>query len=143
MKFTRLFTLSAALAWSSQISFAQIASDNAGNYGGGWTNGANGGTGFSAWSIVVNTGSNYYAGNFIGNPSVTGDADASKNVGITGLGAQAFGFYANPNNSAAFVRADRGFSAGGLTNGQTFSLKWAIYRDWETDRKSTRLNSSH
>ena len=20
---------------------------------------------------------------------------------------------------------------------------WAIYRDWETDRKSTRLNSSH
>ena len=21
--------------------------------------------------------------------------------------------------------------------------KWAVYRDWETDRKSTRLNSSH
>ena len=26
-------------------------------------------------------------------------------------------------------------------SGETFDWKW--YRDWETDRKSTRLNSSH
>ena len=23
------------------------------------------------------------------------------------------------------------------------SIEWSVYRDWETDRKSTRLNSSH
>ena len=26
---------------------------------------------------------------------------------------------------------------------QTENFKWVVYRDWETDRKSTRLNSSH
>ena len=28
-------------------------------------------------------------------------------------------------------------------DGQVTGYIWAIYRDWETDRKSTRLNSSH
>ena len=35
-----------------------------------------------------------------------------------------------------------GSSAGAYTPGATPG-PWAPYRDWETDRKSTRLNSSH
>lgn len=119
MKFTRLFTLSAALALSSQISFAQIASDNAGNYGSGFTNGANGGSGFGSWQINSSAGSGA-AGTFIA---------GSNPGGITGMGAQSFGFYANPNNSGAFVTANRSFSSGGLTNGQTFSFKWGVNYD--------------
>jgi len=123
MKSTRLATLCAALAISSQISFGQNASDNAANYSGGWTNGANGGTGFGAWAIVSTNGSTngteFFSGNFIGNPT---------NAGITAFGTTAFGFYANPNNTPAFVQADRSFNTP-LTNNRTFSLRWAINYD--------------
>ena len=57
------------------------ASDNAGNYSGGWTNGSDGGTGFGGWSFSVNQGSGF-AGTFIGDPTY---------AGITGFGTQAFG----------------------------------------------------
>jgi hypothetical protein len=137
MKFTRLATLCAALGlvvFLKTNSQAQTASDNAGsaNYpGGSWTDGANGGSGFGAWTISrSNNGTTFWAGTFIGNPSVTGDQDPSKNVGITGLGTNAFGLYANPNNSSAFVQADRAFSNGTLSNGNTLSLKWAF--NWDS-----------
>ena len=38
----------ASLGVMAVMAHAQVASDNAGNYGGGWTNGTNGGTGFTA-----------------------------------------------------------------------------------------------
>ena len=119
MKSTHFAVLCAAFVCGSQISFAQIASDNAGNYGGGWSTGANGGSGFGAWLINSRNGTGF-AGNFIGDPTAGG---------INGMGTQAFGFYANPTGSGAFVEANRSFSAGGLTNGQTFSFKWGVNFD--------------
>jgi hypothetical protein len=94
------------------------ASDNAGNYGGGWTNGANGGTGFGAWTVTSSTNTNGSAGAFIGNPT---------NAGITTnavFGAQAFGLYANPEATGVFVNTDRTFPL--LQVGQTFSFQWAV-----------------
>ena len=97
------------------------ASDNAGNYGGGWTNGANGGTGFGAWTVTSSTNTNAFAGAFIGNPT---------NAGITTnavFGAQAFGLYANPEATGVFVNTDRTFPL--LQVGQTFSFQWAVNFD--------------
>ena len=111
MKSAHFAILCAAFVCGSQISFAQIASDNAGNYGGGWTNGANGGTGFSAWSISANSSSNFYAGGFIGNPT---------NAEITSFGTQTFGLYAN-GSAAATVSVDRSLS-NALAVGQTLEF---------------------
>jgi len=97
------------------------ASDNAGNYGAVWTNGANGGTGFGAWTVTSSTNTNAFAGAFIGNPT---------NAGITTnavFGAQAFGLYANPEATGVFVNTDRTFPF--LQVGQTFSFQWAVNFD--------------
>lgn len=118
---------------TGSAALAQVASDNAGNYAGGWTNGSNGGSGFGAWNLDVNQdGTTFWAGAFIGNPT---------NAGITAFGTEAFGLYANPGASAASVVASRSFSSA-LTVGQTFSLQWAA--NWDTDtanRKGFRIYS--
>ncbi|MDP3831851.1 MAG: hypothetical protein Q8Q47_11305, partial [Ignavibacteriaceae bacterium] len=103
----------------STNSFAQIAADNASNYGGSWTNGSNGGSGFLAWSLSNNdNGSSIFAGNFLG------DSEAGAgNINTTGV---SFSLYANP--AAAFVNADRAFSAS-LTTGDVFTFKLALNYD--------------
>ena len=95
------------------------AQDNAANYSGGWTNGANGGTGFAPWNITVNQGTGF-AGNFIGDPNA---------AGVTGMGTQAFGLYANPPGSGAFVDVRRDFGAP-LADGETFSFQWGL--NWDS-----------
>lgn len=86
----------------------------------GWTNGANGGTGFGPWSISVdNNPPTYFAGAFVGDPTF---------AGITGFGTNAFGLYANPAGTAAAVSADRPFSSP-LKVGETFSFQWAV--NWD------------
>lgn len=104
---------------------AVIASDTAGNYGTAatntWTNGSNLGSGFGPWQFSVNSGSNGFAGVFVGNP-----ADA----GITGFPAPAFGMYANPGPSGASATINRPFAAP-LNVGDAFSFKWAI--NWDSD----------
>lgn len=120
MKKVFLATLFAAALAAASTSYALVASDNGGNYAGGWTNGANGGTGFGAWSIVADQGSGF-AGNFIGNP-----ADA----GISGMATDSFGLYANPSGSGATVDAGRSF-ASALSVGDTFSFQWGL--NWDSD----------
>jgi hypothetical protein len=110
------------------------ASDNAGNYGSGWTNGANGGTGFGAWAVTSSTNTNGFAGAFIGNPT---DAGITTNALF---GSQAFAMYANPAGSGAFVDADRSFPF--LQIGQTFSFQWAINFDSEGGNKGFNLLAS-
>ena len=110
------------------------ASDNAGNYPGGWTNGANGGTGFGAWTVTSSTNTNGFAGAFIGNPT---DAGITTNALF---GSQAFAMYANPAGSGAFVDADRTFPF--LQIGQTFSFQWAINFDSEGGNKGFNLLAS-
>jgi hypothetical protein len=96
---------------------AQIAIDNAGNYGGGWTDGSNGGSGFSPWVISIDQGTGF-SGNFIGDPNA---------AGITGMGTEAFGLYANPVGSGAFVNVSRAFPA--LEVGQFFSVEFGVNFD--------------
>jgi len=89
-------------------------------YAGGWTNGANGGTGFGAWTISSGTaGANNFAGAFIGNPG---------SAGINGMSAQSFALFANPANEANFVTASRGLNSA-LAIGQTFSFQWGLNFD--------------
>jgi hypothetical protein len=105
------------LAVFSSSSFSQTtnAVDNASNYSGGWTNGANGGTGFGPWNLSSGGGS---AGNFVGNPA---------SAGIAGMNANSFGLYANGTGSP-YVNAERTIS-NPLVTGQTLSFKWSINYD--------------
>lgn len=118
----------AAAAFAVGISNAQIASDNGGNYGSGWTNGANGGSGFLAWSISTDSGTGGFAGAFIGDPSF---------AGITGMSATSFGLFANPNTSGASVNADRSLVAP-LGIGDTFSFQWGV--NWDADGGNKGFN---
>jgi len=99
---------------------AQIASDNGGNYGAGWTNGANGGTGFLAWNISATPGTGF-AGSFIGDPTF---------AGVTGMSTTSFGLFANPGGSGATATVSRGL-ASALNVGDTFSFQWGI--NWDSD----------
>ena len=121
----------ASIALSSGA-FAQVpitnvitnAFDFGGNYDGtpGWTNGANAGFGFGAWSIVSGTaGAENFAGAFIGDPTAA-------NVG--GMSAESFALFANPANEANFVTASRSMS-NSLAIGQTFSFQWGV--NWDSD----------
>ncbi len=78
---------------------ADGASDNSGNYGGGWNTGSNGGIGFGAWTI--------------------NDGDGGHYIGGTGLGGNTFGLF----NTFTTTTTDaiRPFT-GALTAGQTFSI---------------------
>ena len=112
----------AVIAATATSSNAQpIASDNAGNYGGGWTSGSNGGTGFGAWTIDSGNGGNGtgFGGTIIGNSTA---------AGITGMTNPSFGLYANPTGSGAFSAVKRAFSAP-LAVGETFSFEWGINFD--------------
>ncbi|MDX9805997.1 MAG: InlB B-repeat-containing protein, partial [bacterium] len=93
-----------------------IASDQGSNYGGGWTHGSNGGTGFGLWSITTSGN----AGAFIGDPAA---------ASITGMSTTSFALYANPDGSGAFVDAVRAFNAP-LNVGDTFSFQWGV--NWDS-----------
>lgn len=123
MNSTRLATLCAALGLASFLNPNHLQSqtvttnaiDNAGNYSSGWTNGANGGTGFGPWNLSSGGGA---AGNFVGNPS---------SAGITGMNSNSFGLYAN-GAGGPYVNAERIISSS-LDVGQTLSFKWSINYD--------------
>ncbi len=100
----------------AQFTFAE---DVASNYNGSgeptFGTGANGGSGFEAWSFT--TGGS--AGGFIGNP-----ADA----GIGGMSTESFGLFANPTNSGNFIDVDRDL-ASAIQIGDTFSFDWGVNFD--------------
>jgi hypothetical protein len=101
----------------SSASAAIVASDNASNYGGSWTTGSNGGTGFGAWDITTSGGG--YKGAYIGDP---GDK------GISGMSSSSFGLYANGGYDAS-ITASRSFGAA-LGVGDSFSFQWGI--NWDS-----------
>jgi MYXO-CTERM domain-containing protein len=108
----------AFLAAVSSASAAIVASDNGSNYGGGWTNGSNGGTGFSAWSFTSGGGGS--KGAYIGDPALKG---------ISGMSSSSFGLYANGGDGAS-ITALRSFGAA-LGVGDSFSFQWGI--NWDSD----------
>ena len=112
--------VTAAFAVGTNAYAQVIASDNGGNYGGGWTSGTNGGFGFTAWTISTTPGTGF-AGAFIGDPTF---------AGVTGMSATSFGMYANPGGSGATVTVSRGLS-NALSVGDTFSFQWGI--NWDSD----------
>lgn len=107
-----------SLLIASGLAQAQVAFDQASNYGGGWNNGSNGGFGFGNWSLNSTPGTGF-AGQFLGNP-----ADA----GISGMSTSSFGLFANPAASGASSTASRALSSA-LTVGQTLSVQWGVNFD--------------
>jgi len=126
MKKILLSSLAAAAVAVGSANAQFIAIDNAGNYGGGWTDGSNGGEGFSPWVISADVGTGF-AGNFIGDPNA---------AGVTGMGTQAFGLFANPPGSGAFVNVGRAFPA--LEVGWTFSVEWGV--NWDSGDGNKGMN---
>lgn len=118
----RILAAMSALAMSSSVFAAVEGTDSADTYGGTWNNGSGATAAFSAWTIASGAGSGF-AGTFIGNPT---------SGGISGMDPAAFGIFANPNGSGAFVNADRSF-VGALSVGQTFSFVWGVNFDSGSD----------
>jgi len=90
---------------------ATVNADYASNYGGGWTNGTNGGGGFEPWSIESDAGAGS-AGN-----GIWASADAGLEMG------DAFGFTAR--GEGAFIHLDRSFTQA-MAVGDTFSFDLAM-----------------
>jgi len=126
MKKALLSTFIAAAFAVGSAQAQPIASDNAGNYGAGWTDGSTGGFGFTPWQINADAGTGF-AGNFIGDPTA---------AGVTGMGTEAFGLFANPDGSGAFVDVRRGFDP--LNVGETFSVQWGV--NWDSGGGNKGLN---
>jgi len=92
--------------------------DMAANYGATWTNGANAGTGFAAWSFTsAGTGAFLF-----GNPA---------NAGIGGMGTKAFRLGGSGSSGNNFATANRAL-AQPLQVGQTLSFLWGINWDANT-----------
>lgn len=104
--------VAAFLAAASQAAVV-VASDNATNYGSGWSNGSNGGTGFTAWNLSSSDG-----GWFRGNASVQGS-----NSGAIDTSGNSFGMWAS-----GYVNAERGFTSA-LGVGDVFSFDMAYKWD--------------
>ena len=122
MKVHRLIiALALALA---PLAVAQIATDNASNYGGAnpaWTSSSNQGTGFGAWNLYTDISGGGSAGFFLASSSAQGFGDVN-------TGGQAFGMFGNPSGNN-YSNAERAFSAS-LGVGQAFSMDLAIaYRN--------------
>ena len=115
---------------TSRVSHAQFtwATDNAGNYGGSWTNGSDGGTGFGAWGFGV--GAN--TGNFLGNP-------ANNGMGTTGIGTNAFGLFATGN---AYFNGGRAFDSA-MQLGDSFTFWWAMNWDANGGNKGIDLKANN
>lgn len=111
--------LGAAALAVGDINAQLIASDDGSNYSGGWSDGSNGGFGFSPWVLSSGGGTGGFGGNFIGDPSL---------AGITGMSATSFGLFANPTGSGAFSTASRSLSTP-LSVGDTLSFQWGINFD--------------
>jgi hypothetical protein len=121
MKKIVLSSLAAAALAVGSNAYALLANDIGGNYTSPtWTNGANGGSGFLAWTISSGGGTGGAGGTFIGDPAA---------AGISGMSTSSFGMFANPSGSGAFANADRQFT-NAMSVGDTFSFQWGI--NWDS-----------
>lgn len=97
---------------------AQIAADNAGNYGGSWSNGSNFGSGFGAWNLYTDLTGGGFAGHFANSSS---SSNGFGNIDTSGV---AFGMYGNPTG-VNYANAERSLSTA-LAIGQSFTADLAI-----------------
>lgn len=103
-----------------------FATDNAGNYGGSWSGGSDGGSGFGAWTL--NAGAN--SGGFIGNP-------ANNGISTNGMGTTAFGMFAT---GSEYFNATRSFDVG-MGIGDSFTFDWGMNWDANTGAKGFDLRA--
>jgi hypothetical protein len=133
MKKILLSSLAAAAFAVVTLNAQIIASDVASNYTSAtWTNGANLGTGFDAWSFNNNPGSGF-AGNFIGSASALGTNTTSLNTA-----GNSFSIYGG--NGGSF-EAYRKWTAA-LNTGDTFSTTLGFNFD-NGSKGLTLLNSTN
>ena len=78
---------------SASICLAFNASDNASNYGGGWTNLSNNGTGFNAWGFTTDAG------------DIVGIADSTVGAGDINTGINSFRIASDNGNSLDVFRS--------------------------------------
>lgn len=112
----RLRLILAAVVGLAATGAPVFAQDNAAlaAYNSGWTNGANGGSGFGAWNLLQNN--NPGAGDF------SGFYTGSSGVGAVDVTNKSFGIYANGANYN-FAIAHRAFNTA-LTTNDVFSFKF-------------------
>jgi hypothetical protein len=104
---------------------AILAEDDGSQYGAGWTNGSNGGTGFGAWQFIIDPISD-------GTLDIGDPAEA----GITGMDANSFRL----SSTNGYVNARRAF-AQPLQVGDVFSLQWGNHWDTGGGYKGINLRS--
>lgn len=114
MKKLSFYTLTLGILLLAGAARATVNADSSANYSGGWTNGANGGGGFGAWTITTNAG-NGWAGN-----GIWASSNADLNMG------DAFGYVAK--GSGAYITLDRSFTTPMATN-DVFSLDFGLNYD--------------
>jgi len=95
---------------------ANLASDDASNYGGGWNDGSNGGSGFGAWSFV-NTAP---GGQFTATSLQNGNGVDGPTIDVGGV---SWGMWAN---SGGLSSAQRALTGGSLSVGQQFKMSMDI-----------------
>jgi autotransporter-associated beta strand protein len=93
-----------------------FATDNADNYGGNWTVGSDGGSGFGGWGFATGASS----GSFLGNPS-------NNNISNTAMGTTAFGMFAG---GTEYANRSRGFDVG-MGIGDIFTFDWGM--NWDAN----------
>ena len=103
-----------------------FATDNADNYGGNWTVGTDGGSGFGGWGFSEGANS----GSFLGNPSGNGIAN-------TAMGTTAFGMFAT---GTGYANRSRGFDVG-MGIGDVFTFDWGMNWDANTGAKGFDLKA--
>ena len=115
-KFALISAMSLVL---SMVAHAQIATDNASNYGGTWANNDNHGTGFLNWAITNNNNPpTAFAGSFVG--------DSTAGAGNINTSGVSLALYANP--AAAAINANRAFAVS-LASGNIFTFQLALNFD--------------
>ena len=115
-------TIVFVLALASSMLAATMGTDDAGNYAaGGFTNGANQGTGFQAWNIYTE-GS---GGTWLGDSTAAGGGDINTS-------GQSFAMWGNPDGGN-YVHCYRKFAGGELSSGQKFSIKLGV--NWRNGNK--------
>ena len=111
----------------SQFTIVTIASDDANtNYGGGFGDGSNGGSGFGAWSITYGSST----GTFTGSPGSDGMNTAT-------IGSNAWAFYST-GSGGNYVNATRPFSQA-MAVGDIFTFDWAMNWDANAGNKGFDL----
>ena len=112
----KLFVVAVFVVCVAVTHASLLASDNASDvaYNNGWTNGADGGTGFGAWTLNAAANAGYFVGSSVNNGTFPSG-------GIDTSGGKSWGFYANSGSSAHGYRQ---FEGGALSVGQYFMIDY-------------------